>query len=109
MRSGKGFMKPRIPLGDNIREIAGGVEKMPLNAVVHTQPKRRPLTTPNGTKNEGNSESAHKTGVPKCTERDVLNKLEVLLPMQLAGGAVSGPLPHEIIELQNGCLFLQHR
>src|SRR5262245_11278874 len=101
------FMKPGIPSGDHVRQIAGGIEKMSLDAVVHTKPKRRPLTTAHGTKNEGNPEPAHKTGMPKDAEGEVLDEIELFLPMSLASRAVSAPLPQQIIDLQNWCLLLQ--
>ena len=105
--SAKRFMKPGIPPGDHVCEIAGGIDKMSLAAVVHTKPKRRPLTTAHGPKNEGNPEPAHKTRMPKDAEGEVLDEIELFLPMQLASRAVSAPLPQQIIELQNRCLLLQ--
>ena len=55
--------------------------------------------------NERDPEPAHKAGMPKNAQGQVLDEIELFLSMQLASRAVSAPLPQQIIELQNRSFF----
>src|SRR5262245_23923300 len=100
-------MKPGIPLRDDIGQIARGIENVTLDAIIHPQPNRGPLTAADGTKDEGNPESAHETGVPEHAKGDVLHDIELLSLMQFASLAVSTPLPQRVVPLKKRPLFLE--